>query len=160
MVFYLLIFHVNIVAYIYLYSDPQADLMMDLRTSAQDVMRCDLCRTTMVQMYCDTCRVSLCNACMGVHFSADPSKPHKFIHFKDRNSTLLYPGCTSHDKERCEMYCNPCHIPVCVTCIASNQHLGHKLLKIVQVMKEKKEKIAREKTIKWNNLSILPGHCM
>ncbi|XP_048734101.2 uncharacterized protein LOC125650144 [Ostrea edulis] len=119
--------------------------MMDPRTSAQDVMRCDLCETAMVQMHCDTCLVNLCKACVGEHFSADLSKPHKIIDFKDRKSTPLYPGCTFHDKERCEMFCKQCHIPVCITCVASDQHLGHKILKIMQVLVEKKEKIAKEK---------------
>ncbi|XP_048763194.2 uncharacterized protein LOC125671478 [Ostrea edulis] len=125
--------------------DPQADLMMDSRTSAQDVMRCDLCETALVQMHCDTCLVNLCKACVGEHFSADLSKPHRIVDVKDRNSTLLYPGCTSHEKERCEMYCNQCHISVCSTCLASSQHLGHELSKILQVLGEKKEKINKEK---------------
>ncbi|XP_056016586.1 E3 ubiquitin-protein ligase TRIM71-like [Ostrea edulis] len=122
---------------------PQADLMMDPRTSAQDVMRCDLCETALVQMYCDTCLVNLCKACVGEHTFSDESKKHEILRF--RKSTPLYPGCTSHDKERCELFCNPCHIPVCSTCLASNQHLGHELLKTMQVLEEKKEKIAKEK---------------
>ncbi|XP_062620697.1 uncharacterized protein LOC134282309 [Saccostrea cucullata] len=36
---------------------------MDLRTSVQDVMRCDLCETTVVQMHYDACLVNLCTAC-------------------------------------------------------------------------------------------------
>ncbi|XP_056019970.1 uncharacterized protein LOC125671522 [Ostrea edulis] len=119
--------------------------MMDPRTSAQDVMRCDLCETALVQMHCDTCLVNLCTVCVGEHFSADLSKPHRIVDVMDRNSTLLYHECISHEKERCEMYCIQCHIPVCHTCLASDQHLGHKLLKILQVLEEKKEKITKEK---------------
>ncbi|XP_062600692.1 uncharacterized protein LOC134262329 [Saccostrea cucullata] len=47
----------------------------------------------------------------------------------------------NHDKERCTMYCDQCDIPVCDTCIASHQHLGHKFIKILQVLDEKKENI-------------------
>ncbi|XP_056016587.1 uncharacterized protein LOC130053409 [Ostrea edulis] len=119
--------------------------MMDPRTSAQDVMRCDLCETALVQMYCDTCLINLCKACVGEHMISDVSRKHELVTFQFRKSNPLYPGCTSHDKERCEMYCNQCHIPVCSTCLASNQHLGHKLLKTMQVLEEKKEKIAKEK---------------
>ncbi|XP_062621789.1 E3 ubiquitin-protein ligase TRIM71-like [Saccostrea cucullata] len=119
---------------------------MDPRTSAQDVMRCELCETAVVHMHCDTCLVNLCKACVGEHFSADLSKPHKIVDFKDRKSTLLYPGCKFHDKERCKMYCNQCDIPVCHKCIASDQHLGHKVSEILKVVDEKKNKLIKEQT--------------
>ncbi|XP_062599207.1 uncharacterized protein LOC134260674 [Saccostrea cucullata] len=119
---------------------------MDLRTSAQDVMRCNLCETAVAQMHCDTCLVNLCTACVGTHFSADLSKPHTIVDFKDRRSTPLYPGCKFHNKQQCTMYCNQCDIPVCPKCIASDQHLGHKVSEILQVVDEKKENITKEQT--------------
>ncbi|XP_061168243.1 E3 ubiquitin-protein ligase TRIM71-like isoform X1 [Saccostrea echinata] len=118
---------------------------MDPRTSAQDVMRCDLCETAVVQMHCDTCLVNLCTACVGKHMISDESKDHKVVKFQSRKSTPLCPGCTTHSKERCEMYCNQCDIPVCVYCITSDQHLGHKILPLIQVCVEKKEKIINER---------------
>ncbi|XP_061168270.1 E3 ubiquitin-protein ligase TRIM71-like isoform X2 [Saccostrea echinata] len=119
---------------------------MDPRTSAQDVMRCDLCETAVVQMHCDTCLVNLCTACVGKHMISDQSKKHEIVPFTLRKSTPLYPGCKTHVKERCEMYCNQCDIPVCVTCLTSDHHLGHKLLKVLQVLNEKKDKIIKEQT--------------
>ncbi|XP_061168875.1 E3 ubiquitin/ISG15 ligase TRIM25-like [Saccostrea echinata] len=118
---------------------------MDPRTSAQDVMRCDLCETAVVQMHCDTCLVNLCKACLGEHFSADLSKPHKIVDFKDRKSTPLYPACTTHIKERCKMFCKKCGIPVCISCLESNQHLGHELSKFLRVLDEKKDMILKER---------------
>ncbi|XP_062616489.1 uncharacterized protein LOC134278185 [Saccostrea cucullata] len=118
--------------------------MMDPRTSAQDVMRCDLCETAVVQMHCDTCLVNLCKACVGEHISTDESKDHKVVKFQSRKSTPLYPGCTSHNKQQCTMYCNQCDIPVCTKCIASGQHLGHELSEIIQIAEEKKDKIIKE----------------
>ncbi|XP_062580315.1 uncharacterized protein LOC134242245 [Saccostrea cucullata] len=117
---------------------------MDPCTSAQDVMRCDLCETAVVEMHCDTCLINLCKACVGEHMISDESKKHEIVKFSLRKTTPLYPACISHVKERCEMYCNKCDIPVCVTCLASDQHLGHKLLKTVQVLDNKKEKITKE----------------
>ncbi|XP_062621763.1 uncharacterized protein LOC134283323 [Saccostrea cucullata] len=119
--------------------------MMDPRSSAQDVKRCDLCETDVVQMHCDTCLVQLCTGCVGKHMLADESKDHKVVKFQARKSTPLYPGCSSHDKERCEMYCKQCDIPVCLSCLASKQHLGHELSKILQVLGEKKDKITEER---------------
>ncbi|XP_061194517.1 tripartite motif-containing protein 55-like [Saccostrea echinata] len=120
--------------------------MMDPRTSAQDVMRCDLCETAVVQMHCDTCLVNLCTACVGKHMISDESKDHKVVKFQSRKSTPLYPRCSTHDKELCEMYCNQCDIPVCNSCLTSDQHLGHKLLKILQIVEKQKNKIIQKQT--------------
>ncbi|XP_062595923.1 pyrin-like [Saccostrea cucullata] len=118
---------------------------MDPRTSAQDVMRCDLCETAVIQMHCDTCLVNLCKACVGEHISTGESKDHKVVKFHDRQCTPLYPRCTTHAKERCEMYCKQCDIPVCPSCLASKQHLGHELSKVFQVLEEKKDIIVKER---------------
>ncbi|XP_062616469.1 tripartite motif-containing protein 55-like [Saccostrea cucullata] len=117
---------------------------MDTRTSAQDVMRCDVCETAVVQMHCDTCLVNLCKACVGDHISTGETKDHKVVKFQDRKSTPLYPGCTSHNKQQCTMYCNQCDIPVCTKCLASVEHLGHKLSDILQIAEEKKDIIIKE----------------
>ncbi|XP_061167568.1 uncharacterized protein LOC133176464 [Saccostrea echinata] len=119
--------------------------MMDPQTSAQDVMRCDLCETAVVQMHCDTCLVNLCKACVGEHTISDQSISHKVVSFQARKSTPLYPGCTYHSKERCKMFCKQCDIPVCISCIESNQHLGHELYKILRILDEKKESITKER---------------
>ncbi|XP_061168985.1 uncharacterized protein LOC133178259 [Saccostrea echinata] len=119
---------------------------MNPRTSAQDVMRCDLCETAVVQMHCDTCLVNLCKACLGEHFSADLSKPHKIVDFKDRKSTLIHPRCTSHGEETCEMYCTHCDVPVCCICLASDQHLGHKLVRMQEIRDEKRDKLIKKQT--------------
>ncbi|XP_062584009.1 uncharacterized protein LOC134245771 [Saccostrea cucullata] len=120
--------------------------MMDPHTSAQDVMRCDLCETSVVQMHCDTCLVNLCTACVGKHMISDESKDHKVVKFQARKSTPLYPGCKFHYKELCKMYCNQCDIPVCHKCIGSDQHLGHKVSEILKVVDERKNKFMKEQT--------------
>ncbi|XP_061168897.1 uncharacterized protein LOC133178165 [Saccostrea echinata] len=119
---------------------------MDPRTSGQDVMRCDTCKTAVVQMHCLTCLVNLCKVCLGEHFSADLSRNHKIVDFKDRKSTPFHPGCTSHAEKQCQMYCNQCNIPVCTKCLASDQHLGHKLSEILQGLDERKDKLIRNQT--------------
>ncbi|XP_062567372.1 tripartite motif-containing protein 55-like [Saccostrea cucullata] len=126
---------------------------MDPRTSAQDMMQCDLCETAVVQMHCDTCFVNLCKACVGEHFSADLSKPHKIVHFKDKKSTLIHPRCTSHEEETCdvyeetcEMYCTHCDVPICTICLASDQHLGHKLARILEIRDKKRDNLIKKQT--------------
>ncbi|XP_062614543.1 tripartite motif-containing protein 55-like [Saccostrea cucullata] len=112
---------------------------MDSSTSAQGLMRCDLCVTAMVQVHCDTCLVNLCKACVGEHIISEESKDHKV-----RKSAPIHPGCISHIQEKCSMYCNQCYIPICNTCIASDQHLGHNSSTILKILDEKKNKIIQE----------------
>ncbi|XP_061167324.1 uncharacterized protein LOC133176180 [Saccostrea echinata] len=117
---------------------------MDSRTSAQDVMRCDLCETAVVQMHCDTCFVNLCIACVGKHMISDESKDHKVVKFQARKSTPLYPLCTSHNKQQCILYCKQCEFSVCTECLTSDQHLGHNFSDILKVVDEIKDKIIKE----------------
>ncbi|XP_062596029.1 E3 ubiquitin-protein ligase TRIM71-like [Saccostrea cucullata] len=120
---------------------------MNPRTSAQDVMRCDLCETAVVQMHCDTCLVNLCTACVGKHMISDESKDHKVVKFQARKSTPLYPRCKSHSKDHSTMYCNQCDIPICPKCIASEsgKHQGHKVSEILEVVNERMNKFVKER---------------
>ncbi|XP_061186921.1 tripartite motif-containing protein 55-like [Saccostrea echinata] len=117
---------------------------MDPRTTAQDVMRCDFCETAVVQMHCATCLVNLCKACVGEHISTGESNEHKVVKFQARKSIPLYPRCKKHNKRENTMYCNLCDIPVCTKCIATDQHLGHKVSEILQIVAEKKAKFIKE----------------
>ncbi|XP_061166685.1 E3 ubiquitin-protein ligase TRIM45-like [Saccostrea echinata] len=116
------------------------------RTTAQDVIRFDLCETAIVQMYCDTCLVNLCKACVGEHISKDDSRDHKVVKFQLRNAIPHYPNCASHEKEQCAMYCRHCDIPVCHSCLATNHHFSHTLSKILQVLSEKQDMIKKKQT--------------
>ncbi|XP_062596800.1 E3 ubiquitin-protein ligase TRIM36-like [Saccostrea cucullata] len=118
---------------------------MDPYIRAQDPIPCDLCETEMVQVHCEMCNIKLCNTCIGEHMASDDTKKkHEILRFIFRKSFLFYPICSCYDKEQCEMYCKQCNVHVCLTCIASDQHSGHTLLKILQVFEERKEKITKE----------------
>lgn len=58
---------------------------MDPRLSAQDVVRCDICKDNLVQNYCDFCHVKLCKLCIGEHISDEFDK-HKIVPFQQRKS--------------------------------------------------------------------------
>ncbi|XP_061184951.1 uncharacterized protein LOC133192967 [Saccostrea echinata] len=68
---------------------------MDPDIRAQELIRCDLCETEMVQFYCDTCHVKLCNACIGEHMTSDESKKK---HLGNKCEGLLV-AITKHGEE-------------------------------------------------------------
>ncbi|XP_062602391.1 uncharacterized protein LOC134264103 [Saccostrea cucullata] len=116
---------------------------MEPSTSAQDGMKCNSCETADAKVRCESCLVNLCAACIGIHMISDESTKHVIVRFQSRNSSL-YPGCHLHAYGQCEKYCNQCDIPVCNTCVASDQHIGHDLMEILQVLDDKKKTIIAE----------------
>ncbi|XP_062602495.1 E3 ubiquitin-protein ligase arc-1-like isoform X1 [Saccostrea cucullata] len=124
---------------------------MDLQKSAQDVIRCDLCETAVVQMHCDFCDVNLCIPCIGRHVS-DGYDKHKVVPFEERRTTLIFPRCTKHPTKICELQCNECNIPVCSLCSASIQHKKHDLLVLSEIYGAKKESMGNDAKEIENNL--------
>ncbi|XP_062615135.1 tripartite motif-containing protein 55-like [Saccostrea cucullata] len=116
---------------------------MDPHLSAQDVIRCDLCETAIVQMYCDFCHVKLCKPCIGEHISDEYDK-HKIVPFQQRKSTLIYPKCSTHPNKSCDLQCRECNFPVCSLCSASEQHKGHNFLVLTEIYDSKKNDIAKD----------------
>nr|XP_022300492.1 uncharacterized protein LOC111108731 [Crassostrea virginica] len=117
---------------------------MDPDYSAQDVARCDLCKTAIAQSYCDFCHVNLCKPCIGEHITADYDK-HKIVPILQRKSTLIYPKCETHQTKTCEYQCKDCNIFVCTHCFASKQHKDHEFLKLKESFSAKKNHILKDR---------------
>ena len=115
---------------------------MDPDYSAQDVARCDLCKTAIAQSYCDFCHVNLCKPCIGEHIPNEYDK-HKIVAIHQRKSTLIYPKCESHQNKTCE--CKDCSSFLCSRCLASKQHnQEHEFLELEEVFISKKEHIKKD----------------
>nr|XP_022296562.1 uncharacterized protein LOC111106250 [Crassostrea virginica] len=117
---------------------------MDPDYSAQDVARCDLCKTAIAQSYCDFCHVNLCKPCIGEHISADYGK-HIIVAILQRKSTLNYPKCETHQNEVCQYQCKDCNIFLCTHCFASKQHKEHEFLKLEESFSAKKNHILKDR---------------
>nr|XP_022296617.1 uncharacterized protein LOC111106294 [Crassostrea virginica]XP_022296618.1 uncharacterized protein LOC111106294 [Crassostrea virginica]XP_022296619.1 uncharacterized protein LOC111106294 [Crassostrea virginica] len=116
---------------------------MDPDYSAQDVARCDICKTAIAQSYCDFCHANLCKPCIGEHISDEYDK-HKIVPIHKRKSTLIYPKCGTHPNKTCEYQCKDCNISICSDCIASKQHnKEHEFIKLEEVFNTKKTHIQR-----------------
>nr|XP_034317395.1 E3 ubiquitin-protein ligase TRIM71-like [Crassostrea gigas] len=116
---------------------------MDPWKSAQDVVRCTLCKISVAPMYCEVCHIHLCKDCVEKHLS-DSSLVHNVVSLKQYLSTLNYPKCRKHPTKQCELHCEQCDIPICIKCISSGTHLGHKQIDIFQNFEDKKEDLIKE----------------
>ena len=113
---------------------------MDSDYSAQDVARCDLCKTAIAQNFCDFCHVNLCKPCIGDHISDEYDK-HKIVLIENQRSTLIYPKCKIHQQEDCKYECKNCKTFVCFECTVSKEHKGHEYLRLEKMFTTLKEKI-------------------
>nr|XP_019930320.2 uncharacterized protein LOC105346823 [Crassostrea gigas] len=68
---------------------------MDPWKSAQDVVRCTVCQTSVVPMYCEVCHIHLCKDCVQKHLY-DSSKVHNVVPLKQYLTTLNNPNCRKH----------------------------------------------------------------
>lgn len=125
---------------------------MNSKQEIEEVVQCNLCKTSVLTMYCDACHIHLCTACVGEHLS-DDSKEHKVVPFKKRRS---FPLCQRHSTKTCELFCEQCDSPICVFCISANEHEQHKKIDIMEWIKSKKADI--EEDLQELMESILPEY--
>lgn len=118
-------------------------LIMDPEYSLQDVIRCHLCETFIPTFHCALCNKNICNVCVGEHLS-DESKNHKVVSFKEREPIANYPKCTTHSTKKCKLFCEQCHIPICVKCASSYEHKGHVFKEIIQEIKNNRQSLEKD----------------
>nr|XP_011433467.2 uncharacterized protein LOC105318413 [Crassostrea gigas] len=104
---------------------------MDPRNSAQDVVRCTLCQTSVAPKYCEVCHTHLCEDCEKKHLSAS-FENHKVVSLQQYFTTLTYPKCKKHPTEHCKLHCRQCDIPICTQCVSSKKHLRHTQTEILK----------------------------
>lgn len=102
---------------------------MDPSSSFQDVLRCNLCDTSVPPLYCQLCDKTLCKACAGDHL-LDDTKEHKVVPIKQKWSPRK-PMCPKHTSKLCDLYCKHCDNHICALCISSGKHDHHKKVDII-----------------------------
>ena len=131
------------------------NIVMNPSKSAQDVLRCHLCETPVPPLCCDVCQIYLCKVCAGEHI-LDESTGHKVVPIKQTLDALIYPTCSNHSAENCQLYCEDCTIPACVQCVTSKEHRGHVFIDLFEFVERNKE--ASQKDLQELKSSILIEH--
>ncbi|XP_065937321.1 tripartite motif-containing protein 2-like [Magallana gigas] len=116
---------------------------MDRRYSAQDIVRCTLCLTSVAPMYCEVCNINLCKDCVETHLS-DLSNVHNVVSLKQYITTLKYPKCMKHPIELCKRHCKECDIPICDQCDSLEKHSGHLNVDIIEHFESEKEILQKD----------------
>lgn len=127
---------------------------MDSVYNLQDLVRCDLCETPVPPLYCDTCHIYICKTCTADHI-LDESTHHKVVPVQ-RKGKSEFPLCPKHSTKQCELHCEQCDIPICIYCVSSDDHLGHRAADIMKTYNRTKEII--QKDLKELEISFLPRY--
>lgn len=127
---------------------------MDPYSSAQNVLRCDLCEIEILHSYCDFLCQPLyifCKPCVVDHIWAEYDE-HKMVLLKQRRSTLICPKCKARLRNTCKYQCKDCNDTYfCSSCTASEQYRHNKIDTIIYEMKtEINEKKIKHKDILQN----------
>ncbi|XP_061182711.1 protein wech-like [Saccostrea echinata] len=117
--------------------------MATTTTQAQELITCDLCIKP-VQQFCNSCQVGLCEDCINKHVNSLKSLKHDIVPFTKRTVQLVFPQCTSHSHQRCEVHCQQCDVPVCIKCLTGPKHKGHEFHDMADIITKMREKIKRE----------------
>lgn len=124
--------------------------------SLEDVERCNHCEAPVPTFHCDVCDVNMCKVCVSEHLSND-SKEHKVVALQTLERTAkCYTKCTKNIAKNFNLYCEQCDIFVCVQCVSSKLHMGHKI--IYKLRKLESFKNILQKDLKELELSIYPKY--
>ena len=116
---------------------------MDPSHSAQDVVRCALCRDAVAPMYCNVCHMHLCDDCVAKHLS-DKSQVHTVVSLTQYLSSLQFPKCSDHPDKQCKLYCENCDCLICLHCVTPEKHKHHDLFNLKEIYQNKQEVIRND----------------
>lgn len=78
---------------------------------------CELCNCIASYVKCATCDVHLCEICVEKHIGDEYMK-HDIV-------LLKFSECNKHQRKENTHVCYDCHMPMCFSCVLSEQHKGH-----------------------------------
>lgn len=136
---------------------PSQQLTMDPEYSLQDVVRCDICETSVPPYHCVMCSLNLCNDCKNHHISdlSEDSKEHHIVPFRSRRSVIC---CQKEHPSKVikKSYCKQCNIPICEEC-DSKDHCNHEIIGFVEALESKRKSLRKD--LQELEKSIYPKYC-
>ncbi|XP_062609530.1 E3 ubiquitin-protein ligase TRIM71-like [Saccostrea cucullata] len=105
---------------------------------AQDPVRCEFCKASNAESVCKICNDRICAICEKIHHNI-----HSNSEIKSTKLEKVQGFCKHHPRNRYEVCCYDCRVPVCTTCIIDN-HNKHKMVKMSVLFEEDKNAIVED----------------
>ena len=111
---------------------------------ASDLMnpaQCNICEATAAKFNCNTCGDALCATCKGYHLKSKGTKHHKIVPYAEKLNPKYLAAllCPNHKTPGPKFWCNTCELPICDSCITSNEHQGHQYSDITTTLSERRD---------------------
>ena len=116
---------------------------------ASDLMnpaQCNICEAAVAKFNCNTCGDALCATCKGYHLKSKGTKHHKVVPYAEKLNPKYLSGllCPKHQTHGPKFWCNTCDLPICDSCITSNEHQGHQYSDITTTLSERRDAMLAE----------------
>ena len=116
---------------------------------ASDLMnpaQCNICEAAVAKFNCNTCGDALCATCKVHHLKSKGSKHHKVVPYAEKLNPRYLTAllCPKHQTHGPKFWCNICDLPICDSCIISNEHEGHKFSDITATLSERRDAMLTE----------------
>ena len=107
---------------------------------------CRKCDNAAAKFYCNTCKYELCPTCKVQHANSKDTTHHNIVPYAEKlNPKYLENSlCPKHEKHAPKFWCKTCGVPICDSCIVSNEHIGHEFSDITAVLSEQRDAMLAE----------------
>lgn len=105
---------------------------MDTCSSMINIKQCFQCQGD-TTCFCNTCKKELCVKCKERHVIDLDTKHHNVSIYREKfNNLRKHIMCAEHPDNICEMYCEPCDLPVCIHCRNHREHIKMTILTVYE----------------------------
>ena len=116
---------------------------------ASDLMKpvpCDICEKTAAKYHCNNCGDALCPTCKAHHLKSRGTKHHKIVPYAEKLNPKYLAGllCPKHQTHAPKFGCKTCAVPICDSCVITNEHGGHQFGDITAILSEKRDEMITE----------------
>ena len=122
---------------------------------------CRKCDNAAAQFYCNTCKYELCPTCKVQHANIKDTTHHNIVPYAEKLNLKYLENslCPKHEKHAPKFWCKTCCVPICDSCIVSNEHIGHEISDITAVLSEQRDamlaetkRIRDETVVEWEDV--------
>ena len=107
---------------------------------------CDICENTAAKYHCNNCGDALCPQCKVHHLKSRGTKHHQIVPYAEKLNPKYITGllCPKHQTHAPKFWCKTCGVPICDSCVITNEHGGHELSDITAILSEKRDEMLAE----------------
>ena len=108
--------------------------------------QCNICEKAAAKFHCNNCGDALCPQCKVHHLKSKGTKHHKIVPYAEKLNPKYITDllCPKHQTHAPKFWCKTCSVPICDSCVVTNEHKGHEFSDITAILSEKRDEMLAE----------------